>query len=263
MKLGTPRSPKFRRLMKASGLGTRELAGTLELMWLFAMEHAPAGDIGKWSDDEIEEACEWDGEPGLLVASLVGSGWLDACPCHRLTVHDWSDHVPEFIKLRVKRGSLTLIGGCSTSRRPDTDQSPMGHSPTPVDREVMGSNGKGSTLTPEDRRPDTVRSERAGGSESRPLLNLIASLEGELDEKTAWLEAEWPVIEAEAEADPNPKRVKAIAIRFYRNYLAGPRKFRGWTERQETLRRMTEHEAEFAADMARLEAEEGHATAHR
>ena len=57
MKMGTTRSPKFRRLSRMTGMSVRETVGTLELLWLFTMEQAPAGDIGKWPDDEIEEAC--------------------------------------------------------------------------------------------------------------------------------------------------------------------------------------------------------------
>lgn len=115
---------------------------------------------------------------------------------------------------------------------------------------------------------------RSGGenlpSDPGRLVNVLAPYEGESDEKRAWLEHEWPLIRAEAEADPKPGRVVPIAIRFYRSYLArGPepgrpyRKFERWAEKQETRRRVAEHEAKFAADMEAIEAEEGYAAAHR
>ena len=108
MKMAVPRSPKFRRLERLTGCKKVELIGTLELLWLFTMEHAPAGDVGKWPDADIEFECGWDGEPGALIAALIDAGWLDRCLDHGLIVHDWSDHLPEFLRLRVHRGSLVI-----------------------------------------------------------------------------------------------------------------------------------------------------------
>lgn len=138
MKLGTTRSPKFRRLSRVAGLSTRETVGTLELLWLFTMEQAPAGDIGKWPDEEIEEVCDWNGKRGVLIAALVESAWLDRCGKHRLIVHDWADHVPEFIRLRIKRGSMQLAEIQPAGERPDGDQSPTSRQRVAVDREGKG-----------------------------------------------------------------------------------------------------------------------------
>ena len=108
MKMSAHRSPKVAGLMRRSGLRTREAVGTLELLWLFAMEQAPRGNVGKWSDEDIEAACDWDGDPGGLVAALVASGWLDRCADERLTVHDWIDHAPRFLKERWRRDSDSM-----------------------------------------------------------------------------------------------------------------------------------------------------------
>ncbi len=108
MKLNTPRSPKFRRLMTMTGLGRAATAGTLELLWLFVMDQAPAGDIGKWSDQDIEAELDWNGKDGLLIESLIKARWLDQCEKHRLVIHDWTDHLPEFIKKKVGRGTITI-----------------------------------------------------------------------------------------------------------------------------------------------------------
>lgn len=97
----------------------------------------------------------------------------------------------------------------------------------------------------------------------RPLLNLLSTAEGEPDEKSAWLESEFPLIHAEAEADPKPNRIGPIAIRYYRNYLKGPRPFKGFSAKKETRRKLAEHEAECAAAMRELEEAEGFEAAHR
>lgn len=62
------------------------------------------------------------------------------------------------------------------------------------------------------------------------LLNLLARYDGERDEKLAWLEHELPLIEAEAERGTGT--VKSLSIRYYRSYLRGERRFRGWAKRQ-------------------------------
>lgn len=55
---------------------------------------------------------------------------------------------------------------------------------------------------------------------SPKLVNVLGKLDGDRAEKLAWLEAEWPLIYAEAERDPaGAKAISAIAIRYYRNYL--------------------------------------------
>lgn len=244
-------------------MSVRETAGTLELLWCFTMEHAPSGDIGKWPDQDIEEACDWHGEPGALVKALVSCGWLDACDEHRLLVHDWADHIPEFLRLRIKRGGLVLArlsGRCLVG-----DQTPSGQRPTAVDREGKGREVKGRVVTPPDRRPveDRSRAESEPEGNPWPLLNAIATYDGEEDEKRAWLEHEYPLIKAEADAGGNPKRIVSIAIRFYRNYLKGDRIFKNWAAKQETARRLAEHEARCLEAMHEIEAEEGYEAAHR
>lgn len=97
----------------------------------------------------------------------------------------------------------------------------------------------------------------------RPLLNALGTCEGEVDEKSAFLEDEFPKIHAEAMAASNPKRVVPLAIAYYRNYLKGPRPFKNFAAKQETRRKLAEHEAECAAAMREIEEAEGYEAAHR
>jgi len=141
------RSPKFRRLMKYACLSKREAVGTLELLWLFTMENAPAGDVGKWSDSDIELECEWTDKEGALIVALVESGWLDRCSVHRLVIHDWNDHLPEFLRLRVHRKTLKIVSPTpieSTTSSPPGDivRRPYDYSTTDVEREEKGREAK-------------------------------------------------------------------------------------------------------------------------
>jgi hypothetical protein len=92
MKRGTPNHPKTRALAAALDLPVFAAAGVLECLWHFAAQYARRGDVGRYPDTAIESAIDWRGEPGALVAALVGTGFLDRCSCHRLRVHDWPEH---------------------------------------------------------------------------------------------------------------------------------------------------------------------------
>ena len=102
-----------------------------------------------------------------------------------------------------------------------------------------------TTSTSAQRETDAPSGRRRGGR-GNPL-NLVAREEGSKAEKERWWASEGPVIEAEIEADP--KRAKAIIIRFYKAYLRrGRREFRfapapeepqrKWPGKEEGLRLM-------------------------
>lgn len=95
--------PKFSRLQKRLGFTKFQTLGLLEAIWHFTAKFCPAGNIGKYSDDEIESWIEWTGEPGALAEVLCQCGWLDANADHRLIVHDWSQHVDDAIHMSLAR----------------------------------------------------------------------------------------------------------------------------------------------------------------
>lgn len=111
--------PKFARLKRILGLNKGPALGYLETLWHFAGRFTPCGDLGKYSDEEIEAWIEWDGAPGALVAAFVASGWVDKHPEHRLVVHDWHNHADDATKLAVKRAKRKFVTDISL-HCPDT-----------------------------------------------------------------------------------------------------------------------------------------------
>lgn len=109
MKLGTFGNPKFSKLARLLSGGRAAAAGHLEALWAFTSEQAPAGNVGRWDDEDIEEACFWEGSPGDLVRALVASGWLDRHSKHRLIVHDWGDHASDMIRKRNQRAGIEFV----------------------------------------------------------------------------------------------------------------------------------------------------------
>ena len=80
MKRGTPRNPKVSHLCNLLKVSVPTAVGYLELLWHFAAEFAPQGDVGKFDDRWIEAALYWTGRPGHLIHCLTVAGWLDIRP---------------------------------------------------------------------------------------------------------------------------------------------------------------------------------------
>ena len=85
-----PTHPKMKKMKRALGH-----AGPLGIIYLFLYVAAerPSGDLSGMTDDDIELAFDWDGEPGAFVAAAAAVGFLDGEAGAR-RIHDWDDHQP-------------------------------------------------------------------------------------------------------------------------------------------------------------------------
>jgi hypothetical protein len=101
--------PKFAHLKTILGEPRAHCLGYLECVWHFCGRFTPQGNIGKYSDAQIEAWLEWTGEPGSLVAALIESRWLDRDLNHRLVVHDWQIHADATTKLALKRSKADFV----------------------------------------------------------------------------------------------------------------------------------------------------------
>lgn len=123
MKRGTPRHPKVMALMRALSLKPKDrplVLGYLELLWHFASEFAPRGDIGRYDYGTIEAALDWYGRPGRLIQALTTTRWVEVrentTQGRVLVVHDWHDHADDSVRKRLSRSResfLSLEGNLS------------------------------------------------------------------------------------------------------------------------------------------------------
>lgn len=97
MKYQAVSHPKMIRLGEYLGGNRVTAVGAVESIIAMALHLCQRGDVGKFSDAEIERWCGWNGEPGLMVKALVVCGWLDEDVKHRLVIHDWRDHAVAFV----------------------------------------------------------------------------------------------------------------------------------------------------------------------
>jgi len=123
MKKGTPNHPKTLRFAQMLHIRRRDAVGLLELLFHFVADFCPGGDIGKWPDETIAKAVGWPQKRASeLVEALItcgpkdnGAGYLERSEAHRLIVHDWDEHAPEYIKKRVRRGDVVFARSDDTS----------------------------------------------------------------------------------------------------------------------------------------------------
>ena len=111
MKVGTQSHPKFLRLCRRLGVPSYGVAGILELLWMLCVSgNRLDGSLEGYDDEDIAAYVGWDGKPDVLIEALVASGWLDRGEGGDLSVHDYEDHCPDYVKKRAKRRTTVTDG---------------------------------------------------------------------------------------------------------------------------------------------------------
>ncbi len=108
---GTLEHPKFLDLQVRLGVRRYQACGLLESLWHFTARYAPDGGVGKWPDEAIARALEWEGDPAALIGALVDSGWLDRIEGARLYVHDWHEHADDAVQRSLARAVRCFANG--------------------------------------------------------------------------------------------------------------------------------------------------------
>ena len=107
------RHPKHGRLCKLLGIEPALSVGILESLWHFTAARAPAGNVGRWSDEEIADEIRCGIPAVKLIPALVNAGWLDEHPdpTLRLVVHDWSQHSEDSVHMQLARSGKLFADG--------------------------------------------------------------------------------------------------------------------------------------------------------
>lgn len=155
--------------MKLAGLGhpkTKDLAlrlditlphavGLLEFLWAFVAQQTPQGNIGRWRNEVIAKESQWSGDADEFVTALIESGFLDPCPTHRLLIHDWDEHCPNWVRAKLKKKELTFLSrgvslDLSESLSADSEPGAEGSTSQVKARQDMTSDIKSHLLKPSD-----------------------------------------------------------------------------------------------------------------
>src|SRR6185295_5964785 len=102
MKRGGPRHQRTIDLAEDLGVPLYAAVGLLEMLWHFAAEVTPRGNVGRFENRHIARALAWSGDADQLIASLVKTRWLDESVPYRLLVHSWSEHADNGVRAHLR-----------------------------------------------------------------------------------------------------------------------------------------------------------------
>lgn len=106
--------PKTRRLARKLKSPVPLVVGHLSLLWSWAVEWSPDGDLGQYGPEDIADACMWDGDSEQFFAALVECNFIDPGP----RLHDWLDHTGgHLVRYAAKREQAAAAGKASGEAR--------------------------------------------------------------------------------------------------------------------------------------------------
>jgi len=109
LKEGTESTLKFKKLKRRLKLPDWQVIGILESLWKIGRTSAQAGDIGKYSNEDIAATMEYEGDHDELIKTLVETKWLVEDDQFRLYFNDWSQHIPNYLKANFARHKRKFV----------------------------------------------------------------------------------------------------------------------------------------------------------
>ncbi|HAN21597.1 MAG: hypothetical protein A2Y15_05960 [Clostridiales bacterium GWF2_36_10] len=91
-----PQNKKTLRLKSILKIKTPQAVGHLCMLWLWAIDNAPDGDLSIFLNDEIAEISGWDKSADTFIKALQTAGFLDENKC----IHDWYEYAGKLIDKR-------------------------------------------------------------------------------------------------------------------------------------------------------------------
>lgn len=163
---------KLRRLMRDLKIPRPHAIGYWECFCKYVGDQYPSGDISSMTPEDVEEAAEWEGEPGQYFDALIKHRFIDQfTQNHSLVVHDWLDWCPEHVKKRAKRMEQR-----KSKSTPKTTSTPR----LEAENEGAADNGSQSLPRGGQRQILAAREERRGeeerGDTARPQQSVISCL---------------------------------------------------------------------------------------
>ena len=89
---------KLKRLARELNIHRAQAIGHLHLLWWWALDNAPSGNLSALSTVEIAEVSEWPGNVDRFAAALKACGWIDVDGC----IHDWWEYAGKLVDQRAK-----------------------------------------------------------------------------------------------------------------------------------------------------------------
>ena len=127
--------PKTRKAARKADVSIVQMIGHLHLLWWWALDHAPDGDLSKFDADDLADAVMWEGDPEVLAKALIdcgpgdSEGFLDA----DWKLHDWEQYGGKYGQ-RVAAAKKAAAVRWQSDRNADASSQP------PTDTHQNGTN---------------------------------------------------------------------------------------------------------------------------
>jgi DnaD/phage-associated family protein len=209
-----PKTKKFARLLDISAVAA---VGHLHYLWWWALDFAQDGNIGKYDEFDIAEACLWEEDHQSFVDALIQAGFVDKTESG-LLIHDWFDYAGRLIiqkdikkeknKERVKRFRDKSEKSCNADVmhcNAPTVPNPTVPDPTLPNITVPNHNIIDDIIIPREDEFDSETSETI--PESEPVdLNLVVNrvpdqVRGIGTQAVEWAEQNWGRMIPKGDAD--------------------------------------------------------------
>jgi hypothetical protein len=99
--------PKTRKMARMLGIGIPQAIGHLHCLWWWCGEYVTDGDITSYSEDDIADACGWEGDANALMEALINCGvgdrpgFVEVIEGQRY-IHDWYEYIGKLLDKRAK-----------------------------------------------------------------------------------------------------------------------------------------------------------------
>lgn len=88
---------KIKELCEILKINRAQAIGHLHMLWWWAIENRENGDLSGLFDKDIATACDWDGDPKVIIGALHKTGWLTD-----YHINDWEDYSWRILEMRKK-----------------------------------------------------------------------------------------------------------------------------------------------------------------
>lgn len=103
--------PKIRKLARQLAINRAQAAGHLALLWSWALRHAPDGDLSDIDIEDIEDAAQWENDPGGFVAACKTCGLIDETG-DQIAIHNWISRGGSFAENKRKQRNRDKRKAC-------------------------------------------------------------------------------------------------------------------------------------------------------
>ena len=143
---------KMGRLMRKLKLRRFQAVGLCEMLWHTTAREAPAGDIGKLTNEDIAIALDWNKEPDELMAGFVAAELIKVHPAFRMVIHDWSEHAEDSVHSKLARAKAYFWNGKAPKitglRKADAEAATAHYAMNPVATPVQPVANPSTTTNP-------------------------------------------------------------------------------------------------------------------